>query len=141
MRYAWGLLLLVVLCACPAKEASESTQKAPAARPIPLTVPADPGEAGARAFVTAFMDLRIAGEEPRLQQYLASTAKKQFGPAAIPLTSMQYTGWELVSFAAADANSYEVRVRIRREDEPVEEVLFVGPAEGRPWTIRGATRP
>jgi hypothetical protein len=141
-RLAWGLLLLV-LCACPRKEASEPTATPPVASPLPSAIPSEPGEAGARAFVAAFMDLRIAGEEPRAEEYLASTARPQFGPSAIPMTSMSYTGWELVSFAAADANSYEVKVRFRTEDEPIEEVLFVGPSEGKPqaWTIRGATRP
>lgn len=141
-RLAWGLLLLV-LCACPRQPEPESTAAPPAASPPPANIPSQPGEEGARAFVAAFMDLRIAGEEPRAEQYLASTARPQFGPAAIPLTSMAYTGWELVSFAAADASSYEVRVRIRREDEPIEEILFVGPSEGTPraWTVRGAMRP
>ena len=58
---------------------------------------------------------------------------------------MSFMGWELVSVEAADANSYEVRVRFSREDEPTEELLFIGPGEDasgaqRTWIVRGAAQ-
>lgn len=111
--------------------------------PLPEEVPAQPGEEGVQEFVTAFMDLRLAGEEERLRGYLSANALEQYGQE---LTSMSFTGWELASLNAADANSWEARVTIRREDGQSDELLFVGPgadADGtqRTWVVRGTEKP
>lgn len=144
------LLLLLLLSACarepaPPPETPEPLPVVPAL-PIPIEVPSDPGEAGVRDFITIFMDLRLTGDDERLQDYLSANALQQFGRQSLPLTAMSFTGWELISLNAADANSWEARVRIRREDDQVEELLFIGPGadvsgEQRPWIVRGAARP
>ncbi|HWM90272.1 MAG TPA: hypothetical protein VN493_05850 [Thermoanaerobaculia bacterium] len=154
MRSVLSLVLLLVAllgggaCAREAAAPPETPQPRPVASalPIPIEVPSDPGEAGVRDFVTTFMDLRLTGDDERLRDYLSPTALEQFGGQNLPLTSMSFTGWDLVSLNAADANSWEARVRIRREDDQVEELLFVGPgadASGaqRPWIVRGAAKP
>ena len=151
-----AVVALLLLSACARDEAPDpelpqgSTATAPAppslpVLPLPEEVPSQPGEEGVREFVTAFMDLRLAGEEERLRDYLSANALGQFGQN-LPLTSMSFTGWELASLNAADANSWEARVTIRREDNQSEELLFVGPgadADGtqRPWVVRGASKP
>jgi hypothetical protein len=156
---AWGALLplLALLCACPregppsgrAAPARESEPRdVPAAIPVPVGLPSEPGEAGARDFVSAFLELRVRGDEPRAKDFLSENALAQFEKRekGLALTSMSYTGWELVALRAADASSYEATVRIRREDEPVEEMLFIGPGPDtsgaqRTWIVRGAARP
>lgn len=151
----WAAFLLA-FCAC-ARDAGtsgaaqtsaiESEPRAvPPALPVPVEIPSDPGEAGVRDFVTTFMDLRLTGDDVRARDFLAPTALAQYGRPDLPLTSMSFTGWELLSLNAADANSWEARVRIRREDDQIEELLFVGPgadASGaqRVWIVRGAARP
>lgn len=159
MRRRGLLLLAAALLALPGCARDGATTAAgtppleseprevPPAIPAPAPIPAEPGEAGARAFVTAFMDLRMKGEEPRARDFLSPSALEQFErrEGGLALTSMSFTGWDLVSLQAADANSYEVRVRFHREDEPTEELLFVGPgadASGtqRTWIVRGAAQ-
>lgn len=133
--------------AAPPAPAIESEPRAiPPALPIPVEIPAEPGEAGVRDFVTTFMDLRLTGDDVRARDFLSPTALEQYGKPELPLTSMSFTGWDLLSLNAADANSWEARVRIRREDDQFEELLFVGPgadASGaqRTWIVRGAARP
>ncbi|MEA2559391.1 MAG: hypothetical protein QOH06_895 [Acidobacteriota bacterium] len=150
MRPVWIILLL--LCGACAKEPAtpiESEPRAvPPALPVPVEIPSEPGEAGIRDFVTMFMDVRLTGDDVRARDYLSPTALEQYAAPKdiLPLTSMSFTGWDLLALNAADANSWEARVRIRREDDQIEEVLFVGPgadASGaqRPWIIRGAARP
>lgn len=149
IRLAAILLLLLSVVAC-ARETSAPAPEPAASTPLPVLpipdeVPSEPGEDGVRDFVTAFMDLRLAGEEERVREYLSANAMEQYGSQDLPLTSMSFTGWELVSLNAADANSWEARVRIRREDDQIEELLFVGPgadAAGaqRAWVVRGAGR-
>jgi len=155
--------LLALLCACARTDPRESPappadQTAPAreseprdvppAIPVPVGLPSEPGEAGVRAFVSAFLDARVQGDKPRAKDFLSSNALEQFEKRekGLALTSMSFTGWEMIAVDAADASSYEVRVRIRREDEPVEETLFVGPGPDtsgaqRTWIVRGAARP
>ncbi len=153
-----GLLLLaVVLLALPACARDAATPKAgapplesepretPPAVPAPAPIPSDPGEAGVRQFVNALMDLRMRGEEQQAQDFLSPNALEQFKrrEGGLALTSMSFMGWELVSVEAADANSYEARVRFKLEDETTEELLFVGPGEDasgakRTWIVRGA---
>lgn len=145
------LLLLSLGCARdvpppPAAQAAEP-RAVPPALPIPVEIPAEPGEDGVRDFVTTYMDVRLTGDDVRARDFLSPNALEQYGkPQALPLTSMSFTGWELVSLKAADANSWEARVRIRREDDQADELLFVGPgadASGaeRVWIVRGAARP
>lgn len=147
------LIALLLLCACareapkPAPVESEP-RIVPPALPVPVEVPSDPGEAGVRDFVTMFMDVRLTGDDVRARDYLSPTALEQYAAPKdiLPLTSMSFTGWDLLALNAADASSWEARVRIRREDDQAEELLFVGPgpdASGaqRPWIIRGVARP
>lgn len=161
MRCSGLLLLAAVLLALPtcARESAKPAAGAPQAResepkdtppaiPVPVDLPSQPGEAGVRAFVTVFMDLRMKGEEPQARDFLSQAALEQFErrEGGLALTSMSFTGWDLVSVEAADASSYEVRVRFHREDEPTEEILFVGSgpdASGaqRTWIVRGVARP
>lgn len=113
----------------------------PPAIPLPADIlPSEPGEEGARAFVAAFLKAREEGNAARARDFLSPTALEQAGAAGTSLTGA--SGWEIVSFAAADANSYEVKVRGRRGSVQVEETLFVGPgtdASGasRTWIVRG----
>lgn len=150
MRYWIVLLLLFGACAqeaaTPAAQPSEP-RAVPPSLPVPVEIPSDPGEAGVRDFVTMFMDVRMTGDDVRARDYLSPTALEQYAAPKdiLPLTSMSFTGWDLLALNAADASSWEARVRIRREDDQLEELLFVGPgadASGaqRPWIIRGVAR-
>lgn len=132
----------------PARASAGSEPRViPPALPIPVEIPAEPGEEGVRDFVTTFMDVRLTGDDVRARDFLSPNALEQYGKQqGLPLTSMSFTGWEMVSLNAADADSWEARVRIRREDDQAEELLFVGPgadASGaqRVWIVRGAARP
>ena len=149
-----ALLLLSGACARDTKpsqtaEAIESEPRVvPPALPAPVEMPSEPGEAGVRDFVTTFMDMRLTGDDVRARDYLSPTALEQYAAPKdiLPLTAMSFTGWDLISLNAADANSWEARVRIRREDDQVEELLFVGPGQDasgaqRPWIIRGVAKP
>jgi len=147
------LIAVLLLCACAQEAAKPAPVESeprivPPALPVPVEVPSDPGEAGVRDFVTMFMDVRLTGDDVRARDFLAPTALEQYAAPKdiLPLTSMSFTGWDLVALNAADASSWEARVRIRREDDQAEELLFVGPgpdASGaqRPWVIRGVARP
>lgn len=148
-----AVIVLLLLCACaPEAPEPELPQGSGATAlpslpvlPLPEEVPSQPGEEGVTEFVTAFMDLRLAGEEERLRGYLSANALERFGLDR-PLTSMSFTGWELSALNAADASSWEARVTVRREDDRFDELLFVGPgadADGtrRPWVVRGTARP
>jgi hypothetical protein len=159
---AWIVLLL--LCGACAQDAAtttasqtpEATPEAiaseprviPPALPMPVEMPSEPGEAGVRDFVTTFMDLRLTGDDVRARDFLSPTALEQYAAPKdiLPLTSMSFMGWDLLALNAADASSWEARVRIRREDDQLEELLFVGPGQDasgaqRPWIIRGVARP
>jgi len=152
MRRVWILLLL--LCGACAQEAATPAPQAsepravPPAIPVPVEMPSEPGEAGVRDFVTMFMDIRMTGDDVRARDYLSPTALEQYAAPKdiLPLTSMSFTGWDLLALNAADASSWEARVRIRREDDQLEELLFVGPGQDasgaqRTWIIRGVARP
>ncbi|MFL6202923.1 MAG: hypothetical protein ACJ76J_27465 [Thermoanaerobaculia bacterium] len=156
LRRLAGIVLLLLPSACardmaapaPDQKAVESEPRmVPPSLPAPVEMPTEPGEAGVRDFVSTFMDLRITGDDVRARDYLSPNALEQYGkPQSLPLTSMSFTGWDLLSLNAADANSWEARVRIRREDDQVEELLFVGPgadASGaqRAWIVRGVGKP
>jgi hypothetical protein len=116
--------------------------------PAPIALPSAPGEAGMREFVGAFLQARVVGDATLARDFLSPEALDQFErhEKGVNLVAISYTGWEILSVKAADASSYEVRVRIRREDEPIEEMLFVGPGADisgtqRAWIVRGAGRP
>ncbi len=147
------LIALLLLCGACAQEAAKPApvesepRVVPPALPVPVEIPSDPGEAGVRDFVTMFMDVRLTGDEVRARDYLSPTALEQYAAPKdiLPLTSMSITGWDLLALNAADASSWEARVRIRREDDQVEELLFVGPGQDasgaqRPWIVRGVAR-
>jgi len=148
------LIALLLLCGACAREAAtpaaqtSEPRAVPPALPVPVEMPSDPGEAGVRDFVTMFMDVRLTGDDVRARDYLSPTALEQYAAPKdiLPLTSMSITGWDLLALNAADASSWEARVLIRREDDQVEELLFVGPGPDaggaqRPWIIRGVARP
>lgn len=157
---ALAMALGTGLCACPSAPARETVAKAtppalpdeprmhPPALPAPGTLPSAPGEAGLREFVSAFLQSRVIGDATRARDFLSPIALDQYErhERGVNLVAISYTGFEILSVNAADANSWEVRVRMRREDEPVEEMLFVGPGADtsgtqRTWIIRGAGRP
>jgi hypothetical protein len=113
-----------------------------------MALPSAPGEAGVREFVGAFLQARVVADDALARNFLSPKAVEQYErhEQGINLLAISYTGFEILSVKAADANSWEVRVRIRREDEPVEEMLFVGPGKDvsdtqRTWIVRGAGRP
>ncbi len=133
--------------AAPAPHGPDRDQ--PPALPAPVALPADPGEAGARAFVDELMAARVRGDQLRARDFLSPTALEQYesGTGGLVLTGAEgtpFSGWELLGLNAADANSYEVTVLVRA-DPDFEETFFIGPgpdASGtqRPWIVRGATR-
>lgn len=153
------------LCACPSAPPREARQadvtpaptpralpdeprRHPPALPAPVGLPSAPGEAGLREFLAEFLQARVVGDATRARDFLSAAALDQFErhEKGLNLVAISFTGWELLSVKAADASSWEVRVRMRREDEPTEEMLFVGPGTDtsgtqRPWIVRGAGRP
>ncbi|HYO13940.1 MAG TPA: hypothetical protein VE685_12160 [Thermoanaerobaculia bacterium] len=135
---------------------TESPQSQPLEEPPTVAAPElatapEPGtEKGARDFVTGFLQARMARDERLARAFLSPTARDQYekGEGGLALTRT-YAGWDFVSVNAADANSFEVTVRVRERGAGGEtahtETLFVGPGadlEGlaRPWVIRGAIR-
>lgn len=161
-RGAGVAAILAAFLACapappPSSEPAAQARREPAepehppALPAPVSLPSSPGEAGAREFVAAFLDARVRGDQPRARDFLSPTALEQYerGEGGLALGASG-ARWELVSFNAADASSYEATVRIHDnmaggEGSSFEEVLFVGPgpdASGaqRPWIVRGASR-
>lgn len=138
--------------AAPAPAPHGPDQDQPPALPAPVGLPADPGEAGARAFVDEFMAARVRGDQLRARDFLSPNALEQYleqggGSGGLVLTGAEgtpFSGWELIGLNAADASSYEVTVLVRA-DPDFEETFFIGPgadASGtqRPWIVRGATR-
>jgi hypothetical protein len=155
---ALAAVLGTVLCACPSTPARDAAttpapgtsepREIPPAIPAPAGLPSEPGEAGLRKFLAAFLQARVIGDLTRARDFLSPTALDQFErhEVGLNLVAISFTGWELLSVKAADASSWEIRVKIRREDEPVEEMLFVGPGADtsgtqRTWIVRGAGRP
>ncbi len=130
---------LVGLAACAGEAASG---------PVPAeSVPAGPDE-WARTFVRGFMAARVAGDAARAGEFLSPNAARQFtaGEGGLTLTFGDDAGWSLLALEAADADSFEVRVRVApAAAPPFEELLFVGPGPGpdgapRDLTVRGAQR-
>ena len=116
-----------------------------------LATAPEPGtEKGARDFVRGFMAARMARDERLARASLSPIARDQFakGEGGLALAAT-YAGWDFVSVEAADASSFEVKVRVRERGAGGEtthtETLFVGPGADldgrqRPWVIRGAMR-
>jgi hypothetical protein len=120
--------ILVVLAGCTSAEQAAS----PSPTPAPMSV---------EDAVAAFMDVRLAGDAEAARAFLGPDAAEQYGAG---LTG-DLLDWELVRLDAADANSFEVTVRIQRRDTDLEETLFVGPGanvdgEQRDWIVRGFIR-
>lgn len=118
--------------------------------PIPAaTVPPDRG-AQTTKFVTDFMEARARGDEAAARLFLSPTAEEQLTTGAGGLTLAGggdgFAGWALLAADAADASSYEVRVRVEPHDGAAwEELLFVGVGPGpdgeqRDLTVRGLER-
>lgn len=134
--------LLVAACGPPVT---------PEPEPLPpASVPAGADEA-ARQFVLGFLDARVAGDEAAARAYLSPTAASQYaggegGLRLVGTAAEPFTDGALLALEAADASSYEVRVRFGvGSEEGFEEYLFVGPGPGtegeaREWTVRGAQR-
>ena len=165
MRRAAALPLFLVLVACaapggggnpsaqepvqePAAQAPDEREHPPAV-PAPVSLPSEPGEAGVRAFLEELMEARVRGDQPRARDFLSSTALEQYSQGGLILTGTEgarLTRWELVSLNAADASSWEVKVRLHPESgPPAEETLFIGPGPDtsetqRAWIVRGAMR-
>lgn len=168
-----AMVLLLALAGCspaPARPAATQTAQAPEederrhppAMPVGVELTSRPGEAGVREFVSAFLEARVAGDAPRARDFLSPTALDQFaqGDGGLTLTGTpgpRFARWEFAApdaadaVTAADASSWEVRVRIHtaetqgEKSSACEEILFVGPgpdASGiqRPWIVRGARR-
>jgi hypothetical protein len=121
-----------------------------AVSPIPPPpVPADRGALTTR-FVTDFMAARAHGDEAAAGLFLSPTAAEQFASGDGGLTlaggGAGFAGWALLAAEAADASSYEVRVRVEPNDGAAwEELLFVGvgpgpDGESRDLTVRGVER-
>ena len=152
-----ALALLAIFAACGWRE-SAPPPEAPAASAAPeAAVAPEPGnEKGARDFVTDFMRARMARNERLVRTWLSPTALDQYrkgegGLGLMETAASRFTGWDLVSVEAADANSYEVKVAVREQpaggkgERSFTETLFVGPGPDlrgrqRPWIVRGAMR-
>jgi hypothetical protein len=130
---------------------SEPVKQPPTVALPDLAATPEPGtEKGARDFVTGFMQSRMARDERLARTLLSPTASGQFdkGEGGLTLTAT-YAGWDFVSVNAADASSFEVKVRVREKGAGGEtvhtETLFVGPGPDlqgaqRPWVVRGVMR-
>jgi hypothetical protein len=154
------ILVMTGIAAMTAACAHESP--APSPQPRPATAPEttagpeivsdpEPGtEKGARAFVTGFLQARMAGDDRLARTYLSTIARDQYeraegGLSLAGASGPRFTGWGFTSVDAADASSFEVKVEIRQGGTAFTETLFVGPGpdlEGRqrPWVVRGALR-
>ena len=163
MKRAVATLALLFACVACAREApAPPADQPPPPPPVQsergpeITAP-EPGTVkGARDFVIAFMKARMARDERLVRTWLSPTALEQYGEKGDRLGLMEtaasrFTGWEIVSVEAADANSFEVKVEIREQPAggkvkaSFNETLFVGPGpdlkgQQRPWIIRGAMR-
>lgn len=120
----------------------------PPALPAPVGLPSAPGEAGLREFLAGFLQARVAGNAARARDFLSQNALDQFErhEKGLNLVAISFTGWELLSVVAGNDGSWAVRVRMRREDEPTEEMLFVGPGADtsdteRTWIVQRTDRP
>lgn len=151
-----ALALLGIFAACGTREAAPPPEVPAAEAPDKAAGPEPGTEQGARDFVTAFLRARMDRNERLVRTWLSPTALEQYkkgegGLGLMETAASRFTGWDLLSAEAADANSYEVKVVIREQpaggtgERSFTETLFVGPGpdlRGRqqPWIIRGAMR-
>ena len=143
-----GLLALVMATGCQSSPETEPTPTpAPSAPASPAPTVAPLEEDDPRAFVTGFMEARIAGDGQDARRYLSAEAVRQFesGENGLALTR-EFVGWELLSLEAIDSNSFEVQVEIAdRSGASFREILFIGVGQDfegrqRPLVVRGAGR-
>lgn len=143
-------LLLAIGTACTSNPGPDATPKVsilPAATDPPLEpgatpTPAPDSEEGKVLAVTdivsEFARARLAGDVGYAEQFLSATGKESYGG------DLELKGnWErfvVRDVRAADANSYEVELLLypAGDGQPDIELLFVGPAEGAQFLIRGA---
>lgn len=156
MIRAAGVLVLAGLCLGGCRM---SSQEEPPPRPVhavpfePLVVPpaeglpADPGEQGVRDFLGAFLQLRVMGDATRARDFLSKTSLDQYErhSKGLTLVAVSYTGWEILSLELEADGIWKAHARLRSEDEPIEELLFVGPGpdisgKERTWIVRRAGR-
>lgn len=142
LRIAVALGLVITLTSCSTSEQAPP----PTVSSTPNVVVADPTPEGspepqqsAREFVASFMQARLDRDAVRADAYLGQSARLAYGDekSGLKLTG-DFKRWEIVTFDAADANSWEVQVRVYEVDSDFVEVLFVGPTEGRALAVRGA---
>jgi hypothetical protein len=150
MRPATAVQPFVLLLALAALALPSGGCAGSVVEPIPpAVVPADRG-ARTTQFVTDFMAARARGDEAAAGLFLSPTAAEQLGAGAGGLAlaggGEGFAGWALLAAEAADANSYEVRVRVEPHAGTAwEELLFVGvgpgpDGESRDLTVRGVER-
>lgn len=121
------------------------------AEPELATAPEPGTERGARAFVTSFLQARMAGDDRIARSHLSAIARDQYekGEGGLALTAppgSRFSGWDFVSVQMIDASSFEVKLTMRGPGGAAHtETLFVGPGPDldgaqKPWIIRGAMR-
>jgi hypothetical protein len=121
------------------------------AEPELATAPEPGTEQGARAFVTSFLQARMAGDDRLARVHLSAIARDQYenGEGGLALTAppgSRFAGWDFVSVQSIDASSFEVKLTVRGPGGAAHtETLFVGPGPDldgaqKPWIIRGAMR-
>jgi hypothetical protein len=121
------------------------------AEPELATAPEPGTERGARAFVTSFLQARMAGDDRLARTYLSAIARDQYekGEGGLALTAppgSRFSGWDFVSVQSIDASSFEVKLTVRGPGGAAHtETLFVGPGPDldgaqKPWIVRGAMR-
>jgi hypothetical protein len=121
------------------------------AAPELATAPEPGTEKGARAFVTSFLQARMAGDDRLARAHLSAIARDQYekGEGGLALTAppgSRFASWDFVSVQSIDASSFEVKLTVRGPGGASHtETLFVGPGPDldgaqKPWIIRGAMR-
>ncbi len=147
-------LLGLSLCACRIPMQEEEPAKpvhAIAFEPLEMPpaegLPSEPGEEGVRSFLAAFLQIRVIGDSMRAHDFLSEAALDQYErhAAGLTLVAVSYTGWEVLSLEPEADGGWKAHARLRSEDEPIEELLYVGPGpdmsgKERTWIVRRAGR-
>lgn len=135
----FGLVITLTSCSTskPAPPKGSSTPNVVVADPTPEGSP-EP-QKSAKEFVASFMQARLDRDAVRADAYLGQSARLAYADekSGLHLTG-DFKRWEIVTFDAADANSFEVQVRVYEADSAFVEVLAIGPTEGRALAVRGA---
>ncbi len=112
-------------------------------------LPSEPGEQGVRDFLGAFLQIRVMGDATRARDFLSETSLDQYErhSKGLTLVAVSYTGWEVLTLEPEPGTDgvWKAHARLRSEDEPIEELLFVGPGPDlsgmeRTWIVRRAGR-